>query len=86
MKTPRDWLDAIGIVGPREREICQLLLDFYRPIDIATKCEISLRTVKAHFNRLFLRFGIVDGIKIVKLAVLLYRARRRFSANGQTNA
>jgi DNA-binding NarL/FixJ family response regulator len=31
------------------------------------------RTVKAHFNRLFMRFGIKGGIKRVKLATLLYR-------------
>jgi len=34
---------------------------------------IAERTVKAHFNRLFQRFGIKGGIKRVKLATMLYR-------------
>ena len=37
---------------------------------------IKHRTVKAHFNRLFLRFGVRDGYKRVKLAVILYRLRQ----------
>src|SRR5258708_20183752 len=34
---------------------------------------MARRTVKAHFNRLFLRFAITGGIKRVKLATILYR-------------
>jgi DNA-binding NarL/FixJ family response regulator len=41
--------------------------------EIATQLNMARRTVKAHFNRLFLRFGITSGIKRVKLATLLYR-------------
>ena len=41
--------------------------------EIARDLHIAERTVKAHFNRLFLRFGIKSGIKRVKLATLLYR-------------
>jgi hypothetical protein len=33
---------------------------------------MARRTVKAHFNRMFMRYGIRDGIKRVKLATLLY--------------
>jgi DNA-binding NarL/FixJ family response regulator len=41
--------------------------------EIARQLKMARRTVKAHFNRLFLRFGITGGIKRVKLATLLYR-------------
>jgi len=34
---------------------------------------MARRTVKAHFNRLFLRFGITGGIKRVKLATFVDR-------------
>jgi hypothetical protein len=45
---------------------------------------MARRTVKAHFNRLFLRFGISGGIKRVKLATLLYR--RQLCSNDTENA
>lgn len=41
---------------------------------IAEKLSMARRTVKAHCNRLFLRFNIRDGIKRVKLVSLLYRS------------
>src|SRR6202044_3851931 len=60
-------------LGPREREIVELLLQGCDNAEIAKQLKMARRTVKAHFNRLFLRFGITDGIKRVKLATLLYR-------------
>jgi DNA-binding NarL/FixJ family response regulator len=60
-------------VGPRERQIIDLLLQGCDNSEIARDLHIAERTVKAHFNRLFLRFGIKGGIKRVKLATLLYR-------------
>jgi DNA-binding NarL/FixJ family response regulator len=59
-------------VGPRERQIIELLQGCDN-CEIARQLNIAERTVKAHFNRLFLRFGIKGGIKRVKLATLLYR-------------
>jgi hypothetical protein len=44
---------------------------------------MARRTVKAHFNRLFLRFEITGGIKRVKLATILYR-RQLCSENSVT--
>lgn len=38
---------------------------------------MARRTVKAHFNRMFVKFGIDGGIKRVKLAVLLYRKQQQ---------
>jgi DNA-binding NarL/FixJ family response regulator len=75
------WVDQVCIfmeekfsqVGPRERQIIDLLLQGCDNSEIARDLNIAERTVKAHFNRLFLRFGIKGGIKRVKLATLLYR-------------
>ena len=60
-------------VDPRDRQIINLLLQGCDNSEIARDLNIAERTVKAHFNRLFLRFGIKGGIKRVKLATLLYR-------------
>jgi hypothetical protein len=60
-------------LGPREQQIADLLLQGCDNAEIAEQLKMARRTVKAHFNRLFLRFGIDDGIKRVKLATLLYR-------------
>src|SRR5271155_3908815 len=60
-------------VGPRERQIINLLLQGCDNSEIARDLNIAERTVKAHFNRLFQRYGIKGGIKRVKLATLLFR-------------
>jgi len=60
-------------LGPREQQIVELLLQGCDNAEIASQLKMARRTVKAHFNRLFLRFGINGGIKRVKLATLLYR-------------
>ena len=57
----------------RERQIGELLGQGCDNKEIANQLHMARRTVKAHFNRLFLRFGIDSGIKRVKLATLLYR-------------
>src|ERR1017187_2070854 len=58
---------------PRERQIIDLLLQGCDNAEIARDLNMAERTVKAYFNRLFLRFGIKGGIKRVKLATLRYR-------------
>src|SRR5450755_888683 len=77
-------------VGPRERQIIGLLLQGCDNSEIARDLNIAERTVKAHFNRLFLRFGIKGGIKRVKLATLLYRRQlcleKQQTAAGPTTA
>jgi DNA-binding NarL/FixJ family response regulator len=62
-------------LGPREQQVTELLLQGCGNADIARELKMAPRTVKAHFSRLFLRFGIRDGIRRVKLATLLYRMR-----------
>jgi len=60
-------------LNAREREIVALLLQGMGNKEIAAALKMPKRTVKAHFNRMFYRFRIKDGIKRVKLAVILYR-------------
>jgi Bacterial regulatory proteins, luxR family len=73
----RDW--GVGMkdesvrLGPREQQIAELLLQGCDNDEISKELKMARRTVKAHFNRLFVRFGINSGIKRVKLATLLYR-------------
>ena len=68
-------------LGPREQQIVELLLQGCDNNEIAKELNMARRTVKAHFNRLFLRFGIADGIKRVKLAILLYRRQACQNSN-----
>src|SRR4051812_34907498 len=58
---------------PRERQVVELLLQGCDNDEISKQLNMARRTVKAHFNRLFMRFGIHGGVKRVKLATLLYR-------------
>ena len=67
--------EQYGRLGPREQQVIELLLQGYDNAAIARELKMAHRTVKAYFNRLFLRFGISGGIKRVKLATLLYRMR-----------
>jgi DNA-binding NarL/FixJ family response regulator len=66
------WVQGRAIrLTPRERDIVELLLLGCDNTEISKNLNIAPRTVKAHFSRLYLRFGIDDGIKRVKLCNLL---------------
>jgi DNA-binding NarL/FixJ family response regulator len=69
-------------LGPREQQVVELLLQGCDNAEIASQLKMARRTVKAHFNRLFLRFGIMDGVKRVKLATLLYRKQLALQMDG----
>src|SRR5271166_828194 len=73
-------------LGPREKEIVELLLQGCDNAEIAAQLKMARRTVKAHFNRLFLRFGINSGIKRVKLATTLYRRQLCLEESATENA
>ena len=51
---------------PRERQVVELLLQGCDNDEISQQLHMARRTVKAHFNRLFVRFGITGGVKRVK--------------------
>ena len=74
-----------GSLGPREYQIVELLLLGCDNAEIARELKMAPRTVKAHFNRLYLRFGISDGIKRVKLATLMYRRQTTQQINVMGN-
>ena len=66
-------VEKFNELRPQEQKIINLLLQGYENSEIARDLKIAERTVKAHFSRMFRRFGIRGGIKRVKLATLLYR-------------
>jgi DNA-binding NarL/FixJ family response regulator len=59
-------------VTPRDHEVLNLLLQGCSNKEIAGQLKISPRTVKQHLRTLFLRAGIRDGRKRVKLAIALF--------------
>jgi Bacterial regulatory proteins, luxR family len=77
--------EAFFPLAPREQQIAELLLQGCENDEIGKKLKIARRTVKAHFNRLFVRFGITNGIKRVKLATLLYRRQLCLEASVTEN-
>lgn len=64
-------LSAIKIT-PRDEEVLQLLAQGCSNKEIAGQLNISPRTVKHHLRTLFLRAGITDGRKRVKLATAVF--------------
>ena len=64
-------------ITPRDEEVLQLLLQGCSNKEIAEQLRISPRTVKQHLRTLFLRAGIRDGRKRVKLATAMFQHQRR---------
>ena len=60
-------LDQVKVT-PREQQVLNLLVQGFSNREIGGELSISLRTVKQHLRVLFLRAGIHDGSKRVKLA------------------
>src|SRR2546423_9348896 len=73
-------------LGPREQQIVELLLQGCDNAEIASQLNMARRTVKAHFNRLFLRFGITGGIRRADIATLLYRRQTCLQMSVMGNA
>lgn len=59
-------------ITPRDQQVLALLIQGCSNKEIARHLNISPRTVKQHLRTLFLRAGITDGRKRVKLATALY--------------
>ena len=68
-------------VTPRDREVLQLLMQGCSNKEIASQLNISPRTVKQHLRTLFLRAGIRDGRKRVKLATAMFAKEQMTSCN-----
>jgi len=67
---------VIGLDGmkvtPRDQQVLNLLVQGCSNKEIAGQLNISPRTVKQHLRTLFLRAGIRDGRKRVKLATAAF--------------
>jgi DNA-binding NarL/FixJ family response regulator len=70
-KTLMISLDGVKIT-PRDRQVLQLLVLGCSNKEIATQLNISPRTVKQHLRTLFLRAGIKEGRKRVRLATAVF--------------
>jgi DNA-binding NarL/FixJ family response regulator len=76
-------LDQIKIT-PRDHQVLDLLVQGCSNKEIAAELNISPRTVKQHLRTLFLRAGIKEGRKRVKLATALFE-REEPSCESRTN-
>jgi DNA-binding NarL/FixJ family response regulator len=59
-------------VTPRDQQVLDLLVQGCSNKEIAGQLKISPRTVKQHLRTLFLRAGIREGRKRVKLAIAMF--------------
>ena len=59
-------------VTPRDHQVLSLLVQACSNKEIAGQLHISPRTVKQHLRTLFLRAGIREGRKRVKLAIAMF--------------
>jgi DNA-binding NarL/FixJ family response regulator len=64
-------LDQVKVT-PRDQQVLSLLVQGCSNKEIAGQLSISPRTVKQHLRTLFLRAGIREGRKRVKLAIAMY--------------
>jgi DNA-binding NarL/FixJ family response regulator len=67
-------------ITPRDEEVLKLLVEGCSNREIADQLNISPRTVKQHLRTLFLRAGIREGRKRVRLATALF-AKEQASCN-----
>ncbi len=61
----------------RDEDVLNLLVQGCSNKEIAEQLHISPRTVKQHLRTLFLRAGITEGRKRVKLATAMYQKEQR---------
>ena len=64
-------LDQIKVT-PRDQQVLSLLTQGCSNKDIAGQLNISPRTVKQHLRTLFMRAGITEGRKRVRLATAMF--------------
>ena len=67
-------------ITPRDEQVLKLLVQGCSNKEIATHLNIRPRTVKQHLRTLFLRAGIRDGRKRVKLATAMFSKERHSHA------
>jgi len=75
-------------VTPRDQQVLNLLVQGCSNKEIAGQLNISPRTVKQHLRTLFLRAGIREGRKRVKLAIAMFskeEAQSRLRASAKNH-
>ncbi len=72
-------------ITPRDQQVLKLLVQGCSNKEIAAHLRISPRTVKQHLRTLFLRAGIRDGRKRVKLATAMFSKEQVESCNHVTS-
>lgn len=70
----------------RDAEVLKLLVQGCSNKEIASQLKISPRTVKQHLRTMFLRAGIRDGRKRVKLATAMFQKEQMESCNRVNNS
>ena len=68
-------------ITPRDEQVLRLLVQGCSNKEIASQLSISPRTVKQHLRTLFLRAGIRDGRKRVKLATAMFLKEQSILCN-----
>lgn len=68
-------------ITQRDEQVLKLLVQGCSNKEIAEQLNISPRTVKQHLRTLFLRAGIRDGRKRVKLATAMFLKEEMESCN-----
>ena len=68
-------------ITPRDHQVLDLLVQGCSNKEIAAELNISPRTVKQHLRTLFLRAGIKEGRKRVKLATAMFMKQEMESCN-----
>jgi DNA-binding NarL/FixJ family response regulator len=71
-------------ITPRDEQVLRLLVQGCSNKEIAVHLNISPRTVKQHLRTLFLRAGIRDGRKRVKLATAVLQKEEMRLCNQET--
>jgi DNA-binding NarL/FixJ family response regulator len=71
-------------ITPRDRQVLRLLVQGCSNKEIAAQLEISPRTVKQHLRTLFLRAGIKEGRKRVRLATAMFQKEQMDSCRRGT--
>jgi DNA-binding NarL/FixJ family response regulator len=69
----------------RDEQVLKLLVQGCSNKEIAAQLHISPRTVKQHLRTLFLRAGIRDGRKRVKLATAMFQKEQMKSCHPVTD-
>jgi DNA-binding NarL/FixJ family response regulator len=72
-------------ITPRDAQVLKLLVQGCSNKEIASQLNISPRTVKQHLRTMFLRAGIRDGRKRVRLATAMFQKEQKESCNRATS-